>query len=137
MKIIRKIDPDYNYLSEADYSDNFPQLFIYPRKVEIDFSLYEHEIRSNDNRRLIHWGDHKIFLEEEYINDIEKSQANSIYLQGTIPTYNTVSSNGDQRNIVPGNEIKKSSSSKAYVHQENTVISMNWILQALTIKNKM
>ena len=100
MKIIRKIDPDYNYLSEADYSDNFPQQYIYPRKVDNDFSLYEHEIRSLDNCRLIQWGDHKKFLQNEYINGIHKSRTDRIPPQVTTTTYNTVNSNEEQGSTV-------------------------------------
>ena len=98
-KLIFKGQPDYNYLSEAYYSVNFPQRFIYPKKVEIDFSLYKHEIRSKENSRLINWGDSQRFIEEEYINSIPKSQANSGSPQGTKATYNTVSSNRVQENI--------------------------------------
>ena len=77
--------------TESDWNSLNPRL-IYPRKVNYHFDIYEHEIRSFESFRLLHYGDSVNFIRKQYINGIHKSQV-PIDITDKEATSDTVNSN--------------------------------------------
>ena len=63
-------------LTERDWK-LLDQRLIYPRNVKFHFDIYEHEIRSFESFRYLHYADSESFISDQYMNGIHKSQVRS------------------------------------------------------------